>query len=267
MKTLREKRMTSMASRRLVLGAMAASPLVGAFARVEEVDQLTVGRRLARFGLLEPGSRTYLRSIEKDGAHVANDIWRREVRFEDVEGVPRLRIVQRWDGTGQTPSLAERDSVFELETFRPLTHVRATTRDGTRVVEGFRFTPEAIIGLADLPDNARAAFAVASPEPVYNFETDMEMLQALPWSPGYAVSIPFYHPGGGAPARYLWRMAEQAVLTGPDGSGIDCWVVETDYNSQPASMARFWLAKSTQQLIRMEHRMSNGGLQRKTLLY
>lgn len=258
-------------TRRLLLAAAAASPVaaspLAAAARADGVDILSVGRPLPRFDRLKPGARTYLRSMERDGAHVAVDIWRREVRFEDVDGVRRLRIVQRWDGTGQTPSLAERDSVFETGTFRPFTHVRTTTRDGARVVEGFRFAPDAITGLPDLADNAQAAFSVASSEAMYNFETDMEMLQTLPWALGYAVSIPFYHPGGGVPARYVWRAASEDVLIGPDGAGVPCWVVETDYNSNGASIARFWLARTTQQLIKMESPGANGAMIRKTLLY
>lgn len=254
------------ASRRLVLGGLAAAPLAGP-ALAQDADRLEVGQALERFDLLKPGIRTYLRSREKDGAHVATDIWRREVRFEDVGGVRRLRIVQRWDGTGQTPSLVERASVFELGTFRPFTHLRITNAGGTRTVEGFRFSPDAITGLEGLADNSRAGFSVAFPEPMYNFETDMEMLQTLPWRAGHAVSIPFYHPGGGAPARYLWRAAAEETLPGPDGAGVACWVVETDYNSNGASIARFWLAKATQQLIRMEQRAPDGVLHRKTLLF
>lgn len=64
---------------------------------------------------------------------------------------------------------------------------------------------------------------------MYNFETDIEMLQTLPWAAGRVISIPCYHPG--------------------------------------ASIARFWLAKSNQQLIRMEQRAPDGVLHRKTLLY
>jgi hypothetical protein len=255
-------------SRRLIVGGLVASPLIPMAARADDVDRLEVGRPLSRFGLLKPGARTYLVSVERDGAHVAVNIWRREVRFEEVNGAPRLRIVQRWDGTGQTPSLAERESLFETETFRPLTHLRTNTQDGTRVVEGFRFSADAITGIPDLADNSRADFSIASSEPAYNFETDIEMLQTLSWGENYAVSIPFYHPGGPPTARYLWRVVEQDRLTGPDGALIDCWVVQTDYNTNGATIARFWLAKSTQQLIRMENRAADGALrQRKTLLY
>jgi hypothetical protein len=102
---------------------------------------------------------------------------------------------------------------------------------------------------------------------MYNFETDMEMLQTLPLAAGYAVSIPFYHPGGaGGGARYLWSVAGEERLPSPDGRDIDCWIVQTDYNVPDAPPARFWLAKTTQQLVRQEAVAPDGTVHRKTLL-
>lgn len=256
------------ASRRQLLGALAAAPLVPAVARAADVQTLRVGDALPRFDWLKPGVRTYLRSQLRGERHVATDIWRRETRIEAVDGVQRLRIVQRWDGAGQTGTLAERYSVFELGSFRPLTHLRITTRDGARVVEGFRFTPEGVVGLDGVADNSRADFSAPSPEPMYNFETDMEMLQTLPLAAGYAVSIPFYHPGGpGGGARYLWSVAGEEGLPSPDGGEIDCWIVQTDYNVPDSPPARFWLAKATQQLVRQEAVAPDGTIHRKTLLF
>jgi hypothetical protein len=48
---------------------------------------------------------------------------RRETQIETIDGVSRLRIVQRWDSP---TSVIERDPVFELGTFRPLTHLRTS---------------------------------------------------------------------------------------------------------------------------------------------
>lgn len=254
-------------SRRTLLAVAAASPAIATAAASPAPHHLNVGDRLARFDLLKPGRRTYLRSQAKGDAHVATDIWQREVRFERIDGVERLRIVQRWDGTGKEPSLVERDSLLEAGTFRPLTHLRTTRAGGKMVVEGFRFGERALTGMSELADNSQAAVAVPFPEPMYNFETDMEMLQTLPLAPGYAVSIPFFHPVGGAPARYLWRVAAEEALTGPDGRGIDCWVVETDYNRPQSPPVRFWFAKRTQQLIRHEARAPDGVIHRKTLLF
>ena len=259
--------MTDRLSRRAVFALAAVTPALAAAATPSTPNRLNVGDRLARFGLLKPGRQSYLRSQVRGGAHIATDIWQREVRFERVAGVERLRIVQRWDGTGKEPSLVERDSLFETGTFRPLTHVRTTRAGGKTVVEGFVFGEKALTGMRDLPDNSQAAVEVAFPEPMYNFETDMEMLRTLPLARGYAVSIPFFHPVGGVPARYLWHVAAEEVLMGPDGRGIDCWVVETDYNRPQSPPARFWFAKGNQQLIRQEARAPDGVIHLKTLLF
>lgn len=257
--------MPSSHTRRLWLAAAAAAPVAAlagpAFTARPHI--LRVGDVLSRFAWLKPGVRTYLRSRQTGEQHVPIDIWRRETRIETIDGVRRLRIVQRWDSP---TSLAERDSVFELETFRPLSHIRTTTREGNRVVEGFRFSDNGIIGLEGVADNSRADFSVASDEPMYNFETDLEMLQTLPLAPGYAVSIPFYHPAGGPPARYVWTVASEDRLIGPDGRPVDCWVVETDYNAPARPPSRFWLAKATQQFVRLEAVAPDGTVHRKTLL-
>lgn len=258
-------------SRRTLLALAAAAPTItssiASAATSAAPHRLNVGDQLVRFDLLKPGRRSYLRSQVRNGAHIATDIWQREVRFERVDGADRLRVVQRWDGTGKEPSLVERDSLFELGTFRPLTHVRTTHAGGKTVVEGFQFGPKALTGMRDLTDNSQAAVDVSFPEPMYNFETDMEMLQTLPFARGYAVSIPFFHPVGGAPARYLWRVAAEEALAGPDGRGVACWVVETDYNRPQGPPARFWFAKGSQQLIRQEARAPDGSIHLKTLLY
>ena len=253
--------------RRSALGLLAVAPVALAARAASGAAKLNVGDPLSRFNLLTPGPRSYLISSIKDGRHVAQNIWRREVKFEIFDGKPRFRISQHWDGVGLAPALVERESLFEMGTFRPSLHTRVTTKDGQRIVEGFLFGAHLISGLPGLTDNIRADFSVASDEPMYNFETDIELLQALPWSRGYSVSIPFFHPApGSVPARYLWSMTDEDALPGPDGRVVDCWVVSCDYNKGTAP-TRFWLAKRTQQLIKMEGRGIDGVIRRKTLLY
>ena len=252
-------------TRRVLLGAAAALPAASLARPVlaAGTQTLRVGDPLPRFDWLKPGVRTYLRSRQVGDQHAPVDIWRRETRIETVDGAPRLRIVQRWDSA---TTVAERDSLFEPGTFRPLSHLRISTRDGARLVEGFRFSDTGVTGLEGVADNSRAGFSAPFDEPMYNFETDMEMLQTLPLAAGYAVSIPFYHPGGGAPARYLWTVASEDRLPGPDGRDIDCWVVETSYNDASRPPSRFWLAKATQQFIRLEAEAPDGSVFRKYLL-
>ncbi len=240
-----------------------ALPLA-AHAAVHDVD---VGAPLPRFDLLKPGIHHYLRflRVPATGASQPIDIWMREIRFEEQGGKPRLRVVQRWDAVLPAPSVRTFDSWFEARTFRPLTHERVLDKDGKRTVEGFAFAPDRIAGLPGLADNTQKDLSVASSEPTYNFETDIELLQALPLAEGYAARINFYHPGGkAAPQRYTFRVTGSATIAGPAGP-VDCWVLKTDYN-QPGTDATFWFAKGSQLMVRQESPMPDGRVMVKTLI-
>jgi hypothetical protein len=251
-----------------ILAACAASLVLSlstqAHAAVHDVD---VGAPLPRFALLKTGTHHYLRflRVPATGASTPIDIWTREIRFEERDGRPRLRIVQRWDGVLPAPSVRTFDSWFETGTFRPLTHERVLDAGGKRTVEGFAFAPDRITGLPGLADNTQKDLAVASGEPTYNFETDIELLQALPLAEGYDARINFYHPGGkAAPQRYTFRVTGSAILAGPAGP-VDCWIVQTDYN-QPGADATFWFAKGSQLMVRQESPMPDGRVMVKTLI-
>lgn len=247
---------------------LAATLSLSSHAAVVNVD---VGTPLARFALLKPGTHHYLRFMRTpapgaDGAkNQPVDIWTREIRFEEREGRKLMRIVQRWDGVLPTPSTRTLDSWFEAGTFRPLSHERISERDGKRVVEGFLFAPDRITGMRELPDNTQKDLVVASSEPAYNFETDIEFLQALPLAEGLDARINFYHPGGpAAPQRYSFRVTGSSTVAGPAGP-VDCWVVKTDYN-RPGSESTFWFAKGSQLMLRQESPLPDGRVMVKTLI-
>jgi hypothetical protein len=227
-----------------------------------------VGQPLARFANLKPGVHRYLRFRQAGDTVRVADVWTREVRFEDQDGQRRLHIVQHWDGVGATPSDRQLDSWFEVGTFRPLTHVRRTQKDGVAKVEGYAFQPDRIVGLKDLEGNAAKDFEVASTQPSFNFETDMEFIQALPLAAGYEASIVFTHPGGGPPAAYLFKVAGSEVLDLPGGGKVDCWVVTADYNHPETPVTRFWFAKVGQVMVKQLSPLPDGsGVMGKTLLY
>lgn len=251
------------AIRRSLLAFVAATVSLSAHAAVQNVD---VGTPLSRFGLLKPGTHHYLRFMRTPaGANQPIDIWTREIRFEEREGKKLMRIVQRWDGVLPTPSVRTFDSWFETGSFRPLSHERISERDGKRVVEGFVFAPDKITGMRELADNTQKDLNVASNEPTYNFETDIEFLQALPLAEGYDARINFYHPGGSvAPQRYSFRVTGSATIAGPAGP-VDCWVLKTDYN-RPGSESTFWFAKGSQLMLRQESPLPDGRVMVKALI-
>jgi hypothetical protein len=239
--------------------------LLAAVAAPAHADTIEVGQLLPRIDLVKPGQHRYLRYIRDGAVNTPIDIWWREVRFEkDAAGKPVMRIVQRWEGAGKPASNRQLDSTFEPGTFRPYTHQRITEKDGARVVEGFVFSPAGVTGMQDLADNTQKALNVPTAEPTFNFETDMEMLQALPLADGYEARIRFYHPGGPAPALYTFKVAGSETIAGPAGP-VECWVVTTDYN-RPGSVAKFWFAKGTQQFVRHESTGPSGKVGVKTLI-
>lgn len=237
------------------------------FSSQAAVHNVDVGSQLPRFELVKPGTHHYLRFMRTPatGANQPIDIWTREVRFEEREGKRRMRIVQRWDGVLPAPSTRTLDSWFETGTFRPLSHQRISERDGKRVVEGFVFAPDKVSGMPGLAENVHKDLSVASGEPTYNFETDIEFLQALPLAEDYDARINFYHPGGSAaPQRYAFRVTGSATIAGPAGP-VDCWVVKTDYN-RPGSESTFWFAKGSQLMVRQESPLPDGRVMVKTLI-
>lgn len=229
------------------------------------VDSIHVGEQLPRFSLLRAGTHRYLRYTIDNGHRSPIDIWTRTISFDTQDGQRRMRIQQRWDEVGQPALWLDQDASFELGTFRPLTHVKTRQHGDTVLVGGYRFLPDRIVGMDELPNNSRNGFSVPSPEPAFDFEYDMELLQTLALRDGYRASIVFYDPALDPPARYTFVVAGSESIDGPDGRPIECWVVTADYNTGHV-VSTFWFAKRTQVLIREESRTKSGGVLVKTLL-
>jgi hypothetical protein len=253
----------------LILRAVAGVALALSVAASAQaaVTPVPVGEPLARFAKLKPATHRYLRYKQVGETIQPLDVWTREIRIEpDKAGIKRLHIVQHWDGA--TPGAVKTlDSWFELGTFRPFSHERRTTKDGQTKIEGFDFKPDRIVGLKDLEGNSQAAYDVASPQPTFNFETDMEFLQALPLAAGYEAQIVFHHPGGGPPAPYVFKVTGSETLTSSAGGKVDCWVVTTDYNRPEAKPSTFWIAKDSQVVIKNVATAPDGAVWVKTLIW
>ncbi|UOD30754.1 hypothetical protein INH39_03155 [Massilia violaceinigra] len=241
---------------------MAATLAPCSYAAVTSVD---VGPALPRAALVKEGVHHYLRYLHNGDARIPLDIITREIRFSTEDGQQRMRITQRYDTAAAAPSLKTVTSWFDAGSFRPRTHERIAEKDGKRVVEGFVFAPDKITGMKDLADSVNKDLVVASPEPTFNFETDIETLQALPLADGFEARINFYHPGSQqGPARYLFKVTGSASLPGPGGM-IDCWVVTTDYN-RPGTVSTFWFAKGSQLMMRQDSPVGEGKVAVKILI-
>jgi hypothetical protein len=227
-----------------------------------------VGKPLARFSLLKPATRIYLRYKIVDGRRETIDLWRRKVSFDEHSGQKRLHIFWRWDSVGERKFSRTEDFWFETGTFRPLTVERRLDKDGTITVRGYRYLPDRIEGLAELQNNDAKDFVQSAKMPAYNWETDMEFLQALPLAAGYEVRIPFYEAGQGqdAPEYYDYKVVGEDTIASADGRAIACWVVGIDSTDSNWGPTRFWFAKDTQIMLREETRLKDGTIFVKILL-
>lgn len=253
---------------RLVLSVLAVFSFIAFVpAAASEPVAVRMGERLPRIELIKPGVRHYLRYRQTDETISAVDVISMNVAFEDRDGKPQLHVTQHWDLAAPQSGGRTLDSWFEPGTFRPSTHIRRITKDGVTTVEGFLFQEDRITGLADLPDNTRTDYNVDSSEPAFNFETDLLFLQALPLAPGYAARIVFHHPGGNPPAPFVFAVSGAETLTGPDGRGVECWIVTTDYNRPERPVTSFWIAKDTQQVIKVVTPMDKHSRFVKTLIW
>jgi hypothetical protein len=180
--------------------------------------RLEVGERLPDVRFLAPRRRVYLRYELHDANRRAVDIWLREVTLDTTGAQPVLHIVQRWVGAGAQPYTLDQDSSFAPDTLRPIRHERTLVRDGKSTHRGFEFTAQHVTGDPDPRTPEAGPLDVSTTEPVYNFETDIELLEALPLKRGYQVSIPFYDPGREPPARYRFASpANRTSLAWTDG--------------------------------------------------
>lgn len=236
--------------------------------RQSSAQVLEVGKPLVRFSLLRPATRIYLRYKIVGDRRETVDMWRRQVSFENHEGRRLLHIVWRWDGVGDHAFSRSEDFWFEPDTFRPLTVERRLTKDGKITVGGYRYLPDRIEGLAELGDNDQKDFVQLAKMPVYNWETDMELLQALPLASGYDVRIPFYEagPGRDEPQYYEYMVLGEDTIVSADGQRIECWIVGIDSSDPQWGPTRLWFAKGNQIMIREETQLKDGTIFVKILL-
>jgi hypothetical protein len=254
---------TIMTRTRIVSIALIACTLPGT-AYGAAPTRLAVGDPLPRVEMLKPGTARFLRyTVTPDGHRKAIDIWTRQIKRETQAGHPIIEVHQQWDEAGSNVVVVQ-DSTLDAKTLRPLDHIRRVSHDDKVSVGGYRFQSDRVVGIADLAENSRKDFQLNTPEPVFNWEDDAELLQALPLGPGYSASIPFYDPGQEPPGRYVYAVTGSDVVPLPAGR-IPCWIVGIDFPADHASR-RFWFAKADHMLIHEETTHADGSVEVKSRL-
>ncbi|MGM9479571.1 DUF3108 domain-containing protein [Roseateles sp. NT4] len=255
--------MKSIATRWMTVATLVCAATAAQCETQVATQTLHVGDQIARLHLLTASERTYLRyNIDGNGKRSATDIWRRKVSFEGSGSDRVIRISQRWDSATPDEYRLLEEATFQAQNMKPIQIRRDVQRGGKSSSRTYRFLEGHVTGTAT---ERSPALDVKLDEPMFDFVTDIELLQTLPWSPGYSVSIPFYEPGGDAPGRYRFEVVGEDRLAMPNGQTADAWVVASNYNVEDGPVKRFWFAKGTQIMIREEVTWKDGLSYIKTL--
>jgi len=170
------------------------------------VTPVPVGPPLARFDKLKPGGPS-LPALPAGGRHR-----HRRRRLGPASplrrpGRPAPAAYRPATGTGRAPRRPTASSTAGSRSARSAPDPRAPHAEGWGVEgRGLRLPARQDRGLKDLPDNAAKDFEVASPQPSFNFETDMEFSKPCRWRRLRGQHC--LHPsGGGPPAPYVFKVA------------------------------------------------------------
>ncbi len=168
-----------------------------------------------------------------------------EVGTEGGEAI--VRVVQRYDNAA---GVDVDSSVVRRRTLAPLTY-RSHLATQT---ESFDFAAGSVRGTITPKDSAARNVQVPLPAPVFNATVDDLVLQSLPLAPGFSATFRGYNPGKRF-VDYTIRVTGSERVRAVDGRMVDAWVVAQETGSRVATV---WVAKGTQEQIRMRVPLGGG---------
>jgi len=176
-------------------------------------------------------------------------VWQREVKKLAGGKVEVKQLSVSSDSTLRS----EVYSLVDAQTFLPLYHQTQSARRGK---EAYLFSADKIIGADSVVDNKRKGFTLQTKETPFNWELDMETLCLLELKENKTFYLTFYHPGGGKPAYYAYKVIGSEKVAAVGGTPIDCWKVRIDYS--PVAHATFYITKKSKELLKMEEDFGQG---------
>lgn len=182
----------------------------------------------------------------------------------DYEGKPALIVRQQWNSDTTTHKCF---TVFDPATFRTLFHETYWKRLGYTMKFDFRtkavsFVPTSAAII--IPDSVKATakqdFIGSLSTFNLNWHADLIIYTLLKYQAGRTFIINYYDPGFGKNEQVSYTVTGSDVLTGSGGQKIDCWILNhfNDDHSDNGGYERFWISKSTNEVLKMEDFGGNG---------
>lgn len=226
-------------------------------ALAQQPDTIRVGDKRLHAARLQPGTRQYLVYFVNPAKpkNVGFWLWRRELQASQHQGQPVWRVQQHWYGSDST-SYREITSLVRADDFAPLYHDE--TVRGQR--KAYNWHPQRVSGADSVSHNQAAAFQLVLPQPVFNWNLDIETFELLPLAAGKRFVIPFYDAGSPAPTYAEYTVTGRESLRLPGGQTVPCWKLVTEGRTPAGAPYKqtFWLSQRGQEFLKEEDQYPGG---------
>ncbi|QMU30621.1 hypothetical protein [Adhaeribacter radiodurans] len=220
----------------------------------QSVDTIRVGDQL-NIKQLRPGVKQYVRYVLQDGKRIKVDLWTRTTEF--IAKTKTVRISQALESFDSSKRKTI-TSTFHLPSFSPIHHERATEL----LKEEFTFLDTTVL----IKVNGEGKTPLRLYAPTYNFETDAELFQMLPWRENYIAVLNFYHPGSGVPDWYTFKVDGVEEVTTSNGQKFKCFKIITNYNKPEYGTTIFWFDTKSRHFVKQKSELPGGGVLIKALV-
>lgn len=233
-----------------ILSLLSACLLTGTIAFSQaSIDTIRVGDGQLQLKYLPAGTERYLVYIEKDKVKKSVWLWERAVSKENWNGNPSIVIRQQWVTSDTGFNSRQLLSVNNEKTFAPVYHTSSNPKTGK---EAYNYNDQEIVTADSVAGVGRKGFKIATAQPSFNWELDLETFSLLPLKEGKTFVVNFYHPGSStAPAWYTYKVTGSEKLSAVNGEKVDCYKLYTEYANNRGN-STWWISKKTHEILKME---------------
>jgi hypothetical protein len=215
---------------------------------------------------LQTGDFSYLQYVKK--AKYGPASWITLIKF-NVEAKqynkrPAYVVNQQWENDTVVHKCL---TVFDAKNFSTILHDTYWKRLGYSIKFNFetRVVELTNVNLKEgIPDSIKSVavndFNESFNKYNLNWHADMIIYSLLPYKENRTFIINYYDPGFGKAEEVMYTVTGSDFLTGGNGEKIDCWVLN-NYNDNKApekGYERFWIAKKTHEVLKLENDFGNG---------
>jgi len=242
----------------VLLLLLAAAPTI--FGQTQPA--FSIGKNDLQLKNLRLGNSTYLVYFKKkpDGPAERMTLVRINVALTTVNGRKVFAITQQWESGDDVVHTSK--TLHDASDLSTVFHELWWKRLGYTAI--FDFAAKHVDFKGPVEESKKVQIVQDFDESFtsYNlcWHNDLIIFSLLPYKEGRRFVIKFYDPGFGKPQDAKYDVTGSESLIGSDGSRIDCWVMQHNFETSSGGNGtqRFWISKRTHEILKEEDRTPDG---------